>query len=417
MKNSLLEAAKMLLIVVLICTMVLLFAASIPTDVVRSTPWLSTVLQPFSSLLGLPAAELTYVSENQTVQTAAQPLTISIRNSAGLYTAQWDSTSLDTAYETLGGMLGQALDTAEDFEEVRQFRLTEALKQPSVFFDYQFSLPVSLVASWLDAKASDTEYQASRFVLALENGSVWLYLMDETPLRAATQVDAEEFSVLLEQFQPDGSAFAFETESHLAPLSIIPSSVPRPIGAQAESVYSTRYVDALANNLGFNPYDTGRYTDSSGVTHFSETGGSLKISADGTIHFTATTARITAPGSSMEALVEAARSLLNLAVDISGGSARLYLSGITREENQTTCHFDYVLRGVPVRWPDGSAATVVFTDQTVTELRLNAVTFTFTDTPQYLLPPAQTSAILPKDGRLQLQYHVSGNQVSAGWAK
>ncbi len=417
MGKSLLEAAKTLLIAVLICTMILLFAASIPADVVRSTPWLSTVLQPFGPLLGLPAAELTYVSENQAVQTAAQPLTISIRNSSGRYTAQWDSTALDTAYATLGGMLGQALDTAETFEEVREFRLTEALKQPSVFFDYGFSLPASLAASWLDAEIGISGSNASHFVLALENGNVWLYLADSSPLRAKTQVDAAEFSALLEQFQPDGSAFAFETDSHLAALTILPGSVPRLMGARTEPLYSTRYVDALANNLGFNPYDTGRYTDSSGVTHFSETGGSLKISIEGDILFSATTARITSPGSSTETLVEAARSLLNLAVDTSGNPARMYLSGITREENRTTCTFDYVLRGVPVRWPDGPAATVVFTDQTVTELQLKAVTFTFTDDPQYLLPPAQTSAILPKDGQLQLQYHVSGNQLSAGWAK
>lgn len=417
MKKSLLEAAKTLLIVVLICTMVLLFAASIPTEVVRSTPWLSTVLQPFGPLLGLPAAELTYVSEDQTVQTAAQPLSISIRNSSGRYTAQWDPSALDTAYETLGGLLGQALDTADTFSETRQFQLTEALKQPSICFDYGFSLPIALAASWLGVEADASVSGASRFVLALEDESVWLYLTDTTPLRALTQIDGTEFAALLEQFQPDGSAFAFETDSHLADLTVLPGSVPRLMGARTESLCSSRYVDALANNLGFNPYDTGRYTDSSGVTHFSETGGSLKISADGSILFTATTARITAPGSSLETLVEEARSLLNLAVDVSGSTARLYLSGITQEENRTTCTFDYVLRGVPVRWSDGPAATVVFTDQTVTDLQVKAVTFTFTDEPQYLLPPAQTSAILPKGSPLQLQYHVSGNQVSAGWTK
>lgn len=417
MKRSLLEAAKTLLIIVLIVTMVLLFAAAIPVDVVRSTPWLSTVLQPFGSLLGLPAAELAYVSEAQSVQTAAQPLTISIRNDSGRYTAQWDSTALDTTYDTLGGMLGQALDTAETFSETQSEQLAKALMEPNVCFDYGFSLPISLVASWLDTEPHTPETNASLFILALEQDQVWLYLSAEVPLRAQTQLDAGEFSTLLSQFQPDGSVFAFEIGSHLADMSILPGSVPRLMGADTVSLYSTRYVDALANNLGFNPYDTGRYTDSSGVTHFSEPGGSLQISADGEILFTATTARITAPGSKPETLVETARSLLNLAVDASGSSARLYLSGFSQTENQTTCTFDYVLRGVPVRWTGKPAAKVVFTGQTVTELRLKAVTFTFNDTIQRLLPPKQAAAILPENGRLQLQYHVADSQVTAGWTK
>lgn len=417
MKQNWLEIGKTVLIVLLIFSLLLLFAASIPTDVVRNTPWLSTVLKPLGPLLGLPAAELAYVGETQSVQTAAQPLTISIRNSSGRYTAQWDFSALDTAYETLGGLLGQALDTAEPFSAVREFQLTQALKQPSVSFDYGFDLPVSLAASWLDAAENTEETACSLFVLALEQEQVYLYLSGSTCQRALTQVDAAEFTALLEQFQTDGSQFAFEAGSHLAPLSVLPGALPRLVGARTEALSGTRYIDALANDLGFNPYDTGRYTDSGGVTHFSESGGSLQIASDGSIQFSASTARITSTGSSLESLVETARSLLNLAVNTTGTSARLYLSGLTREEDRTTCTFDYVLRGVPVRWSEGPAATVVFSGQTVTELTLKAVTFTFTDQLQHLLPPTQTSAILPKGSRLQLQYHVSGSDVTAGWAK
>ena len=417
MKRSLLEMGKTALIVILLISLVLLFAASIPSDVVRNTPWLSTVLKPIGPLLGLPAAELAYVAEAQSVQTAAQPLTISIRNQAGRYTAQWDFTALDTAYETLGGLLGQALDTAEAFTEARQFQLTQALSKPSICFDYGFELPATLAASWLDADCPADETAGSMFVLARESDQIWLYVSGSTCRRAVTQVNPAEFTALLDQFSPDGSQFAFEANSHLEPLSILPGSVPQLMGAQTESLHSNRYVDALANNLGFNPYDAGRYTDSTGTTHFSESGGSLKISTNGQLDFTASTARITASGTSPETLVETARSLLAMAVDPVALSARLYLSGFTQEGEETTCTFDYVLRGVPVRWADGPAATVVFSGQTVTKLHVNAVNFSFTDQVQHLLPPVQTAAILPKDGRLQLQYHVSGSDAAAGWNK
>ena len=147
MKHSWLEWAKTLLIALLTISLILLFAASIPQDVVRSTPWLSTVLKPFRSEQAVDQSELPYMGERQSIQTAAQPLSISIRNASGRYTAQWDFAALDTAYETLGGMLGQAMDTAEPFSDVSQATLTQALGVPSVCFRYDFSLPVSLAES------------------------------------------------------------------------------------------------------------------------------------------------------------------------------------------------------------------------------------------------------------------------------
>ncbi len=417
MKKSVLEAVKTGLIILLIFSLVLLFAASIPSDAIRSTPWLSTVLQPLAPLLGLPAAELAYVADAQLEQSAAQPMTISIRNSSGRHTAQWDFAALDAAYETLGSMLGQALDTAEPLTVVRQFLLTQALARPSVCFDYGFPLPASLVAAWLDAAPEQELPSSIQYVLVLEDDQVWLYLQGASCLRAPTLVDPTAFSALLEQFSEDGSQFAFEAQSHLSSLSILPAAAPSVRAARIETLCTTRYVETLANDLGFNPYDDSRYTDSTNVTHFSEPGGSLKISADGDIRFAATSERITADGSSPERLVETARTLLSLAVDSSESGARLYLSGFSQKEAVTVCTFEYVLNGVPVRWADGPAAEVTFTGKTVTELNVRAVRFAFTGQPQKLLPPVQAAAVLPKNGSLQLQYHAAAEKLAVGWAK
>ena len=140
MKERLLEAGKSLLIIVLICTLLLLTVAAMPKEMIRSTPWLATVLQPLAPFLGLQEAELAYVEDAQPVLNAAQPLRITVGNTAGRYTAQWDFASLDSAFDMLGGLLGQALDTAGDFTEVSSQQLTAALANPSVCFDYGFSI-------------------------------------------------------------------------------------------------------------------------------------------------------------------------------------------------------------------------------------------------------------------------------------
>lgn len=418
MKHSLVEAGKTALIVVLLCSLVLLFAASIPTDAIRSTPWLSTVLSPFAPLLGLPSAELAYVAEAQSVQSAAQPMTISVRNSTGRYTAQWSFSELDLAYETMGSLLGRALDTAEPFSEVRQFHVTSALSRPSVCFDYGFLLPASLAASWLDSEPAQDMPDSACYILALEEDGVWLYLQGDACYRALTQVEPAEFTALVEQFAPDGSQFAFEARSHLKSLSILPVAVPAIRTATATSLVNSRYTEAMANSLGFNPYDDSRYTDSTGVTHFSETGGSLKFTLAGDVEMTLTTERITATGDSLESLVEKARSLVSLASDDTNADVRLYLSGITQNGEETVCSFDYVLDGIPVRWADEPGAQVTFTGRAVTQLRAKAVRLAFTDEVQRLLPPVQTAAILPQDGTLRLQYRAADTgEVSVGWVE
>ena len=418
MKRSLLEAGKTALIAVLVCTLILLFAASIPTDAIRSTPWLSTLLRPVAPMLGLPSAELAYVEDAQSVQSAAQPMTISVRNSTGRCTAQWNFVDLDSTYEFLGSFLGRALDTAEPFAEVRPFQLMTALSSPSVCFDYGFVLPAALAASWLDSDLAQDTPDSSCYILALEKEQVWLYLQAETCYRALTQVNPEEFSSLLEQFSPDGSQFAFEAGSHLQDLSILPKTVPGVRTATTESLVTSRYTETLANNLGFNPYDDSRYTDSTGTTHFSETGGSLKITAAGDVEMTLTTERITAAGNSLESLVEKARSLLSLGMDSSNGDVRLYLCQITQNGEETICSFDYILGGIPVRWSGEAGAQVIFTGRAVTQLQMKAVRFAYTDEIQRLLPPVQAAAILPKNGALRLQYHTNEQgQVLAGWAK
>ena len=417
MKKQMIELGKSLLIVILIFTLLLLTFAAIPSDMLRGNPVLSGILQPFAPLLGLPQAELAYVEEVQPVSDAAQPLAISVSNSSGRYTARWDFTALDTAYETLGGMLGEALDTAQEFTAVRSGRVRTALVQPSVCFDFGFPLSAQLLASWLDAETDQTMPEGAMYILSLEEDQVALYLYGSGTYRADTQLDPAAFLTLLDQFAEDGSRFAFETNSHLSDLTLIPGKDPTVLTAASANPCDNRYMEALATALGFNPYDETRYTDSSGVTWFSETNCSLQIASDGSVLLTSTAPeRFLASGDSTDILVEEARALVELAVGDVIGDGRIYLSGVTQKEDTTVCTFDYVLGGIPVSCGEETAAAVTFTGRTVTEFRILAARFTLTGEPMKLLPHLQVSAIIPEGGSLTLTYERTGaGELSAGW--
>ena len=416
--TRLIELVKTILIVLLICSLVLLTVASVPTHTLREIPWLSTLLQPIAPLIGLPQAELAYVAAAPAIQDAAKPLVISVNNSAGRSTAQWSFTELDTRFDSLGRYLGQALDTAETFTKVSQPQLQTALTAESIYFGYGAPLPPAVVASWLGASLEAAVPDTEAFLLSVNGSAVELYLMGETAYVSATPLSAAELRGLLDNYRPDSSCFAFETDYPLPPLTLIPGEQIVLSGGSATDSVTGRFVEQLATDLGFNPYGESRYTDNDGGIHFSEANCALEITTGGQILLTAAEGRFEAAGPDQAALAELARQLTDLATGGNPGRARLYLTGITETETGTVCTFDYHFSGIPVMLDRGSAATVTFTGQSVTGMTVHPYTFSANAENIYPLPIAQAAALLPDGTPLTLRYRLTADGVlEAGWKK
>lgn len=416
MKRRILEIGKDLIIVLLIACLMLLAAASLPAESIRSSPWLSSLLRPIAPLLGLPQSELVYVETALPVLDAAQPLLISVRNDAGRATAMWDFGELDSAFETFGGILGEALDTAGALTPVTQDQLQDALSGPSVFIRYGTALPADLLAVWLDASIDAASPEASIYALALEEDAVTLYLSGSRCYAAATAVQAATLSALLDQYRPDGSQFAFEAGSSVEALSLLPGPGTVVRAASASNPCDSRYTEQLATALGFNPYGDASYTDSVGNTSFTESNCALQVSASGHVLLTASAGdRFPVSGDGMDAYVESARQLVELATGETLGDARMYLSGLTQDGETVTCTFDYVLSGIPVA-TGGHGATVTFSSGALLQLEVQVIRCSLSTLTQDLLPVAQAAAILPEGSRLLLQYGGSASgTLTAGW--
>lgn len=415
MRRRLVELGKDVVLVLLLLGLALLTLLSLPSESIRTSPVLSAVLQPLAPLLGLEQAELAYMEVSEPVLDAAQPLAVSVSTSAGRYTARWDFAALDSAFETLGGALGEALDTAGEPEAVTSLQVRQALSGESVYFDYGLSLPAALVASWLDAETEAALPEMTACALAVERDAVALYFLGDTVSRAETALSAETLSYLLESFRPDGSAFAFEQTSALADYTLLPGESPAVPDAAVSCPCDSRFHEALATALDFNPYGDTTYTDAAGNTYYSETGCALQISPSGLILLTSTAPdRFRAAGPETEDLVEEARRLVALAAGDSAGEARLYLSDLSVTEEETVCTFTYYFSGIPVDI-GGPAARVTFSGQSVTRMEVQALQFTATGQTLLVLPVAQAAAVLPEGSELELQYQLQGDSLQAGW--
>lgn len=417
MKRTVVELIKNIVIVVLLCTMVLLLVASLPAAQIRQMPFLSRLLQPLAPLLGLPQAELAYVETALPVTDAAEPVAISVNNGGGRRTVMWDAEQLDRTFEALGGILGQALDTAHTGDQAEMHQVTRALSGISVCYSYAGSLPADMLAIWLDATLDEAiRLDVSSFVLAVEDGETVLYLVGDRILRTSTEVSAETLDALLSDFTPDGSAFAYETEADLSPLSLLPGSDRTVSAVTRSNPINNRRLEQLATDLGFNPYGDASYTDASGDTYFTETGSVLQISAAGRLTLTSTgSQRFRAADEQPNTLAEEARRLVTLAAGDALGDARLYLTEMNRLEDRTIFSFACMINGIPV---DQTGAYVVFTGAAVTSLELQLTSYTVRSQTLQVLPPIQAAAILPSGADLRLMYSDTGvRQLTAGWSK
>ena len=419
MRKKVVELCKSLLIALLALSILALTVLALPTRTLTQTPWLAAILSPFAQVLGMERASAPLAQADETSAPAAQPVQLSIMTGGGRATLAYDFTALDEGYEALGGLLAQALDTADAPQQATRARLYEALGGESVAFVYPGALPADAVASWLGADAETfAGCNAWLYVLSARGETAQLYLLGEAALVADTQLASETITHAAGAYHPDGSQFLFETVSelyaHLDGAALIPAA-PALRAAELTNPCDSRFITALASRLGFNPYGDATYTDDAGNTFFSETNYTLQISADGRLRLRSQDrARLPASGGAA-GQIQAARELLGQLLSGVQSDARLYLTGYTPTDTGAVCTFDYVLSGARVLQASGAGASVTISSGRITAADAVLAGYTLTDGTLTLLPAAQAAVLLADDTRMELCYAVSGGQLSAGW--
>lgn len=368
---------------------------------------------------------------------AARPLAISIVNSDGRYTAQYDASAVSTAFDAVGTLLGEALVTAGTPFSISEDRWQTALSEPGIYLDLGFSLPFSVLVDWLGGEGSDTPLttQARRMALACGNNEsdVWLFWQDSSSeLFYACSTSLNRSLHLLSEVSswlPDSSFFAFEDEAYsaCAPYTLI-SDTPQlavytsatPLSA-AHSAAVKQVLDTLSYSVasGSSYAISGgtRYTDGTNTFQLTDT-GVLTYHASDPSHFPVSTSHETA---TLTECIEATRQLVQNTLGQFCGSAQLCLSELELEGNSLTLTYQYRLNGVPVALrQEGWAAQFTITDGTITAFTLHFRSYSPSDDVTLLLPELQAaaamSALNAEGCELSMTYLDSGAlSTSAGW--
>ena len=424
-KKRFIERIKSLLIVLLSCTAILLVARTQAVIV-------SDGERPAASLSGTDRLESAGGSG-----IAARPLRMAAsipRGSEVLrYGVQYDQEGCDALFQQSYSLLVEALSSASQPQAVEEADWQRALSAaPGLYFDWQGSVPLTVLAGWLSVDNPALTGTVRRMVLTAEEGQVRLYYWDELAGAAyvctADVISASRLEEAVSSLQENGARFAFETEEYpeLASYTMVLPQPPVPVvytGSNPIAGENAR--QELQEQLGF-PENSVFY-NAAGEQVIRSRNDTLHIAEDGRVTYEAAAEgsdRYYLSGTGLYDAVEGCRQLVQQTLGQSCGVARLYLIAAEETgEGGWQVEFGYSLNGVQVRLGEtGWAARFTVEQGQITGFQLCFRSYTDSGTTSVVLPERQAMAAMEAMGHggeeLLLIYPDSGSEelVSAAWA-
>lgn len=367
-----------------------------------------------------------------------RPLQMAVMSQGGCFGVQHGSGDMDALFDRMAPLLNEALSSTDVPRAITQKKWEQSLvSAPGVYFDFQGSVPLQVLAAWLSGQENPHLTANVRHVLLIgdEGSGVELVYRDEDNGRyfacSAQLVSLNHLQSAVDQVTPNGAIFACQAANYrmLAPHTIIAAQIPQmreyaaanPLPAEEEARL-TQLLEVLSFPQGITTvYETpeGRRARSGS--------DSLTVFNDGVVLYESTREeqRYPAAGAqgeySLFAAVDSATRLARGALDLWKGAADVYLARVEPVSAQSwQLEFCYALDDVPVRAGQrGYAATVLVDRGYITQFELQLRSYTALEQTTLLLPQEQAAAALEELGRagsqLQLRYQDGGELVRAGW--
>lgn len=384
--------------------------------------------------LGLNGGLLSFLSGNdlpasssgtgQTSTALTAPVRVAAASSIGRFGSVTFTTD-DDNFESLRGLLEQALDSARDYTASGAPAFFQALDGPSVYYDFLAPLPLSVLGELVRSEGTE-ELSARRLILSAEEDGVVLYLWDGGSgyFRCHTAISPDTLETTISQYELGNAFFAYESTDpnaqYVDPYSLFLENEPALPELSVSVPLSD--TDRLLVALDFNPNTQFRYADASGAEVVREGGRTLRIHPDGTITYQSGGSQaltLTGEEASLLEAVTAANTLLHNLLDSSSGDAKLYLEGLERSDDGLELRFGYQVGGVPIRFAGSqSAAEITLSQGAISSMTIRIRQYTVAGTGSLLLPLRQALAIAAEreGAELFIGYADQGaGTTGAGW--
>lgn len=363
---------------------------------------------------------------------AAHPSRLAVLGETGRYGVQYDQSQVDELFARFGPLLGEGLTSSDEPEQISERKWRDHLSRMGIYFDFDRSIPLSALGSWLHGEKQSLLTGTARRILLTtqEDGQVLLCYQDGDSglfYACVTGLDhALHLLPLVQTVEGNGAQFAFENDSLtglLQPYTLITETGDGAIYGVSNPLSTSGEVAAMLADISF-----------SQDSHVSVSGGDAYLDGNARLEVTDAGTAFYRGGeggkypvvaakeqATLAEMIEAARGVAERTIGSRCGEARLYLESVRETETGCSVRFGYRLNGSAVwLYDEGWAAEFLIQQGEITEFTLHFRCYAATGNEALLLPMNQAAVILPEltdEAReLVLQYRDwGGAEVSPLW--
>ncbi len=368
-------------------------------------------------------------TKSVTLTAAAKPSRMAISDGNNRYGIQYNQSAVDEMFVRLGPLLGEALVSASEPEELPEYRWQACLQGKGIYFDFTGDIPLSALSSWLQSEGTCALTAAARRILLVEGAgdSVQLcYQSAEDDLFYSCQTSllwSLHIAPAITGLIDNDVRFAFEDAEWV--------DLVQPYTLITEDSAQKIYTVSVPLTSGSNQSDMLEALDYAGRNHASVSGGELyldgndrlHVMANGRVSYNAAQSGKYSVASAGDAVtvaeaIEAARELAESTIGAQCGEAELYLISAVETEDGYHIRFGYRLDGSTVwLYDEGWAAEFYVKNGCVTEFTLYFRCYVSSGNEAMLLPMDRAAVMLPglnkTNCELILQYRDRGESTVA----
>ena len=425
LKNRLKNAALLVLFLGMLVLTVLIWIADLGAGNI-----------PEDSLLARAVDRLTYGVSGFEIRTgsdpAAEPTRIAVSGVDGLVGAQYHAASVSALYTVLRPSMAEGLKSCGNFQLSTEEDFSKALDEKVLYFGYEGSLPLALIAGWLGCDRS--ELVKTDLLLLTGNGEFFLH--NEEGYRCAqTRVDSGAWDDRLEELPAGACSFAAQRTDHLLddarPDTLLSENestdaeylsmrLPGYLDAQGGSDLSA-LLSAFQYDPNIRPYQENQEKTLVYVENYS----TLRVSEDGTVNFQASAmeggmeayaASEIREGEQLCLQADFAYMLLKTVQSSMSDSSQSMLFDVTDgEDGIRILTFVQLVGGIPVQTEaDAPFARFEFHGNQLMAAQLRLRAYETTGIRKPVLPAMQAAAVVPAKGlRTALVYVPDGETCTA----
>lgn len=381
------------------------FIAMIPLTALAWLSYLDTSSVPEDSIFASLYQRVTYGVSGFEIKTgnnpAAMPTRIAIKDNGITNGAQYHEASVSVFYESMHEIIGKALANQGEFQTTDLTDLKQSLKLNGIYFGYEGSLPISLLANWMGQTSKDEI--ATDIIWLDENGTLYIHTISGFKKKNTDikkwDIDVSKLPTnkcifaadddMLQKIRPDTLIF----ENDIVQAEKYSVSVPDFLNAQ-NGTSLTNLLSAFSYDLYVN-----RYEENQGQTMvFVEDYSTLHVSKDGTIVFNASANEggidvSSDPEYSNELTVQMdlAVTLIREVQNSMGDTSQAMLYAITGNNDEKVFTFIQCIGGIPVK-TEKPFAQLVIQNNKLMEARFQLKSFNQTGIQTAVIPTRQAAA-------------------------